>query len=256
MFPQTHVCFAEWITGTEGDHITLGSILPDMLIGGLFNHLESHSKGAEIYNFLKKHKTLLDFGNAVLTHGFVPKGLDYYGDEKYLDFEKGYCFEKARPFITQTVEACNIPPAMGWWKAHNIIEMGIELLVSSRDYYYDKFKSAFTNRVLISEVDEMLQDLWKANKLNLANRVEKFAGVIEQDKANAESLAKKYEMQMLVKHKVEIDTRKVARLIDKAAASVEPELNTFFSTAGRLVKDNIKNFTGKLIEEQSIRPPM
>lgn len=244
MFPQTHICFAEWITGKKGDPITLGSIFPDMLGGDLFNHYESHSKGEEIYVFLKKYNTLLDFGNGVLTHGFVPKGLDYYGDEKYLNFEKGYCFEMARPIITETVDACNIPPSMGWWKAHNIVEMGIELLVSSRDYYNDRFRSAFTNRVLISEVNEMLQNLWKDKNVNLPHRVEKFAGLIEQDKADAGALAKKYQMQMLHKHQVEIDTKKVSLLIEKAAASVEPELDIFFRTTGGLVKDSIKDLTG------------
>lgn len=243
MFPQTHIYFAEWITGAKGDSVTLGSILPDMLGGGLFNHYESHSKGEEIYRYLKKHQMLLTFGTAVLTHGFVPKGLDYYGDEKYQDFDKGYCFEKAKPFIKATVEACNIPPSMGWWKAHNIVEMGIELLVSSRDYYYDRLKSTFANRDLISEVDEMLNDLWIDNGLNFANRVEKFADIIEQDKADAESLAKKYRLQMILKHKVEIDTRKVAILIDKAALSVDNELDGFFTTISDLVKNNITSLT-------------
>jgi hypothetical protein len=243
LYPQTHIYFAEWITGTKGDSVTLGSILPDVLSGAVFNHYESHSKGAEIYAFLKKHKTLLTFGDALLTHGFVPKGLDYYGDEKYLDFEKGYCFEKARPFITETVEACNIPPSMGWWKAHNIVEMGVELLVSSWDYFSERIHSAFTNRVLISEVDEMLYELWKDNNIKLAHRVEKFAGVIEQNKADAESLAKKYRLQMIAKHKIEIDTRKVERLIDKAAETVAQELEQFFSTTGELVKNNITSFT-------------
>jgi len=173
----------------------------------------------------------------------VPKGLDYYGDEKYLDFEKGYCFEKAKPFILETVKACNIPLSMGWWKAHNIVEMGVELLVSSRDYYNDRLKSTFANRVLISEVDEMFHDLWKDNNLDFAHRVEKFAGLIEQDKADAESLAKKYKLQMLFKHKVDIDTGKVALLIEKAAASVDKELDKFFNTTGELVRSNITSFT-------------
>jgi hypothetical protein len=175
----------------------------------------------------------------------VPKGLDYYGDEKYMDFEKGYCFEKARPFISETVEACNIPLSMGWWKAHNIVEMGVELLVSSRDYYSDRLKSALTNRVLISEVAEMLQELWKDNDLGFSNRVEKFAGLIEQNKPNAESLAEKYRLQMIFKHKVDIDTKKVALLIEKAAASLDLELDQFFNTTGELVKNNIADLHWK-----------
>lgn len=246
LYPQTHVYFSETVLGKQADAISLGSILPDMLIGRHFNHYEAHSQGVDIYNFLKKHRSLLDFGKAVLTHGFIPKGLDYYGDEKYLDFEKGYCFEKARPFILKTVEACNIPPEMGWWKAHNIIEMGVELLVSSSGNYSERIQSALTNHCLISEVNEMLQAVWEEIDLKFVTRVERFTGYIELNKANAESLAQKYQIQMQFKHKVEIDTKKVARLIDRAAESVNDDSQAFFDTTTALVKENIEISTCKM----------
>ncbi|BAF60168.1 hypothetical protein PTH_1987 [Pelotomaculum thermopropionicum SI] len=239
MYPQTHVYFAENVLGKQGDDVTLGSVLPDMLIGGEFNHHQAHSKGEEIYRFIKKNGSLLDFGKAVVTHGFVPKGLDYYGDEKYLDFEKGYCFEKARPFILKTVEACNIPAEMGWWKAHNIIEMGVELLISSSGDYSERIKSAFANRLLVSGVDEMFRSLWKEKELNFISRVKRFAGFIEMGKATAVSLARKYRLQMLFKHQVEIDTKKVARLIYSAAESVNDDLQKFFDIVSMQVKENI-----------------
>ena len=241
MYPQTHVYFAEFILGRQGDSVTLGSILPDMLIGGDLNHLEAHSRGVEIFKFLEKHHSLFDFGKAALTHGFDPKGLDYYGDEKYLDFEKGYCFEKARSFVSETIESCNIPPEMGWWKAHNIIEMGVELLVSSKGYYYERIKSAFTNHSLISEVDEMLHCLWKNIDLKFMQRVERFSGLIVLEKPTAESLADKYRLQMHFKHRVEINTKKVARLIDRAAESVNEDIGDFFNTAASLVGESIEN---------------
>ncbi len=247
MYPQTHVYFAETILGRQSDSISLGSVLPDMLVGGYFNHCQAHSKGEEIYGFLlKRHHALLEFGKAVLTHGFVPKGLDYYGDEKYLDFEKGYCFEKARPFIQKTVEACNIPPEMGWWKAHNIIEMGVELLVSSSDRYNERLKSAFTNRVLVSGVDEALTSLWQDSKLEFAGRVKRFVGLVELEKAGAESLANKYGVQMRFKHHVEIDPKKVARLICEAADSVDGDVQIFFLNVASMVKKNIEHFEKKL----------
>ncbi|MDD2212615.1 MAG: hypothetical protein PHV56_06600 [Clostridia bacterium] len=235
------------ILGGQSDEITLGSILPDMLIDKGFNHCEAHSKGSEIYCFLKLHQTLLDFRKAVLTHGFVPKGLDYYGDEKYLDYEKGYCFEKARPFVLDTVEACNIPPEMGWWKAHNIIEMGIELLVSSSGDYSERIKNAFANRRLVTEIDEMLRELWKSQDIDFGRRVKKFAGLIEMERAGAISLAKKYQLQMQHKHQVGIDTKKVARLIERAAESVCGDLQDFFETAAGFVKDNIHS----LVKQES-----
>ena len=239
MYPQTHVYFAEIVLGKQGDDVTLGSIMPDMLIGRDFNHYEAHSTGAEMLAFLERHNSLLDFGKAVATHGFVPEGLDYYGDEKYLDFERGYCFEKARAFVQETVEACNIPPEMGWWKAHNIVEMGVELLVSSSGYYSERIKSALFNRCLIGEIDEMLHGLWKNNDLKFERRVERFAGFVEIERATADSLARKYQVQMQFKHQVEIDVPGVARLIDRAAESVNEDLAAFFDIASAMVKENI-----------------
>lgn len=241
MYPQTHVYFTEILAGRQSDQISLGSILPDMLVGDCFNHSEAHSKGAEIYCFLVKNRALPDFGQAVLTHGFVPKGLDYYGDEKYLDYEKGYSFEKARPFIKKTVEACNIPPEMGWWKAHNIVEMGVELLVGSSGDYSERLKSALTNRALVSEVDEMFHSLWRDKDLRFAKRVERFIGFIEIEKPSVESLAQKYRVQMSVKHKVEIDTKKTAHLIYQAAESVTSDLFQFFENTADSVKRNIED---------------
>jgi len=241
LYPQTHIYFAEIVLGKQGDAVTLGSILPDMLIGRDFNHYEAHSKGIEIYNFIDRGSYLRDFGEAVATHGFVPEGLDYYGDEKYLGFERGYCFEKARPLISKTVEACNIPPEMGWWKAHNIVEMGVETLISSTDRYSERIKSALCNRCLINDVEEVLHNLWKKNELKFAKRVEKFAGLVEIERATTDSLAKKYRLQMHLRHQVEIDVKKVTRLIGEAAEIVSLDLKEFFNVTAALVKNNIKN---------------
>lgn len=241
MYPQTHVHFAETLIGRKSDQISLGSILPDMLVGGCFNHLEAHSKGAEIYNFLVNNRSMLDFGQAILTHGFVPRGLDYYGDEKYLDFEKGYSFEKARPFIKKTIEACNIPFEMGWWKAHNIVEMGVELLVGASSDYSERLKSAFTNHVLVSEVNEMLYTLWPIEDLKFIKRAKRFLGFIEVEKPSVESLAKKYRLQMLIRHKVEIDTKKTAHLIYQAAESVTSDISLFYQNVTSSVKRNIED---------------
>lgn len=223
--------------------VTLGSILPDMLIGKDFNHYEAHSKGIELYNYAGEASAMRDFARAVATHGFVPKGLDYYGDEKYLDFEKGYCFEKARALIDKTVDACNIPLEMGWWKAHNIIEMGVETVISAMDYYSERVKNALYNRILISEIDEMVQGLWEKKDLNFARRAERFASFVEIERATADSLAQKYHIQMQFKHQVKIDVKKVARLIDDAAAIVTLDLTEFFDAAAVLVKQNIESMS-------------
>ncbi|MDD4170519.1 MAG: hypothetical protein PHD36_09775 [Desulfotomaculaceae bacterium] len=240
MFPQTHVFFAEIILEKQGDNITLGSILPDMLLGCGFSHAEAHSKGSDIYHFIRHDSYLKDFGRAVASHGFVPEGLDYYGDEKYQNFERGYCFEKARRLITKTVDACNIPPEMGWWKAHNIVEMGIEMLISSEDHYSEQIKSALNNKGLINDIDMLLHDLWRKKELDFAARLRKFAGLVEIAPASPDSLARKYHFQMRLKHKVDINVKKVAALIDEAAEEVALDISDFFINSSGMVKSNIR----------------
>jgi hypothetical protein len=214
-------------------------VLPDIIIGDCFNHCEAHSKGAEIYDFLVVNHSLLDFGQAVLTHGITPEGLDYFGDEKYLDYERGYCFERARPLIKETVKACNITPDMGWWKAHNIVEMAIEYIVGSAGHYSDWLKSAFANHALVSEVGDMLQSLWQDKELDFSRRVERFVGFIELEKPGIEALAEKYRMQMWYRHGAEVNTKKIAQLIHKAAGIVSDDLEQFFQITSALVKDNL-----------------
>ncbi|MCL6639240.1 MAG: hypothetical protein K6T80_06110 [Firmicutes bacterium] len=247
MYPQTHIFFAEKVLGRQNDSIALGSIFPDMIIGKSFTHQEAHSRGAELYRFLREKGALGDFRKAVVTHGFDPRGLDYYGDEKYLDYERGYCFEKGRPFVPATVMACNIPYEMGWWKSHNIIEMGIELLISAAGYYSEQIKSALTNRELIQEVDEMTRCLWRDSGLRFFDRARRFSGFVEVERATAASLAEKYRVQMRVKHGVEIDTRAVARLIDRAAGEVSGDVYGFFDDVAAAVKKNIASLDRETI---------
>ena len=239
MYCQTHLYFAERVLGQQNDRITLGCILPDMVIGGNFNHFEAHCLGLEIYGLRPANVAHLDLIRAVATHGFKPKGLDYYGDEQYLDFERGYCFEKARALTERTVDACNIPPEMGWWKAHNIVEMGVETIISARDNYYDRLRAALSNRQLVQEVDALLGQISGAGSVDLVLRAERFYGFIEKERATAESLANKYSRQMQMRHNVNIDATKVALLINDAAELVAADIMEFFEATAKLVTENI-----------------
>ena len=245
MYPQTHVYFAERVLGKKSDVITLGSIMPDMIIGSDIGHYEAHCKGLEINNLLSIDPSLKDLDRAVSTHGFKPKGLDYYGDEKYKDYERGYCFEKARVITERTVEACNIPSEMGWWKAHNIIEMGVETIISARDHYFVRLKSAMENEALIANIDHMLRQLCGKRSIDFVSRVQRFSGFIEKERASAVSLANKFHRQMWMRHNVEIDSEKVADLISDAADLVLVDLDDFFDVTAVLVRENLETLKNK-----------
>ena len=242
MYPQTHIYFAERVLGKQGDIISLGSILPDMLVGSrVGGHYQAHCIGLEFYRFLFEEDSLLpDFDRAVSTHGFDPKGLDYYGDEQYLDFERGFCFEKARAITERTVDICNIPTEMGWWKAHNVIEMGVETIISAQDDYCARLASALSNQDLINNVDETLRRMYGSKGIDFINRTERFSGFIEKERATAESLADKFYKQMWMRHNVRIDLKRMVLLINDAADLVSDELREFFDVTAEMVRDNLQ----------------
>jgi len=221
--------------GRTSDSITLGSLFPDMAINARMTHTMAHSMGKKILQICKDNSKLLDFARGVVTHGISPRGLDYYGDEKFPGCERGYCFEKGRSLVEQTIDACNIPAEMGWWKAHNIVEMGIELRVSNRGPFGQTIRRAFNNHRLINQIGNLLADITGYDRYQLKSRIAGFPDYIEIFQATPQSLANKYRIQMFARHRININTAKVARLIEAAAEQVEDDLAEFF----RVTNDNV-----------------
>ena len=237
MFPQTHVYFAEIVLGKMSDAVALGSIFPDMAIGAGVNRVISHSSGQEMYEFLASEAGLRDFALANITHGVSPDGLDYYGDEKNPPFERGYCFEKGRPLVESTIKACNIPAEMGWWKAHNIVEMGIEMRISTSGDYGGYLYKALHNQELVSSISDRLGEFYGVGFEPFARRMSNFPAYIDLTSSTAESLAVKYDYQMHYKHRIRINISQVAKLIEQASEIVEDDLEDFFlSVTGKVRK--------------------
>ncbi|HAP93253.1 MAG TPA: hypothetical protein DCM26_01350 [Desulfotomaculum sp.] len=228
MYPQTHVYFAEKVFGFLSPALVLGSIFPDIVAGIYPDRQESHGRGAEMLICMQQEEDLYDFARGVVTHGINPKGLDYYGDEKFLAFERGYCFEKGRPLVEETIRACNLPPKMGWWKSHNIIEMGIELHIKNQDRSR-ALAIAFANTSLIDKISEHIARFYATEPSHFRHRIHNFSHYIEISHITAESLASRYDVQMFTKHRLHIDTARVARLILRAAETVADDLDDFFA---------------------------
>ncbi len=241
MFSQTHVYFAHRVLGRINDAVVMGSIFPDMSIGVGVNREVTHSSGKEILEFLRQDDKLLDFALANITHGVKPDGLDYYSDETNPPFEKGYCFEKARPIINDTIAACNIPPEMGWWKAHNIIEMGVELIVSSSNDFSYLINDAFNNSLIIEYISNKMGIYYSINPQKFIRQINSFPALADLDKTTPISLAKKYDVQMYNKHGININIHEVARLVDLASEMVSDDLEDFFRSATEIVRNRINS---------------
>ena len=232
------------VLGHTTDAIIIGSLFPDLIISRQVEHLAAHSLGTELLPVVRENRPMADFARAIITHGITPQGLDYFGDEKYRDCERGYCFLKGLALVEQTIEACRIPPEMGWWKSHNIVEMGIELLISNRGSYGPLIRRAFNNEELIKQITNLLPEQTNCLNSGLKKRISGFGKIIEIDQASAESLAEKYRLQMHYRHDIDIDTNKVARLIKLAAEHVEDDLADFFRFSHASVSQELNKLTG------------
>ncbi|HAU31045.1 MAG: hypothetical protein XD78_0200 [Desulfotomaculum sp. 46_296] len=245
MYPQTHVFFAHKLFGLLSDALVLGSIFPDIAAGLYPDRNESHGKGADMLFLLQEKEELREFVLGVITHGIDPRGLDYYGDEKFLSYERGYCFEKGRLIVNETIEACNLPSSMGWWKSHNIIEMGIELFINN-SYCSMALESAFSNKVLVSEISNYMASFYTTEPNVFQNRIHNFFNYIEISKITAESLAARYDLQMYTRHEIHIDIPRVTGLIFKAGELIAEDFDDFFAHA-------LDNVNKSLLELQSQR---
>ena len=230
------------VLGHSSNAIIIGSLFPDLIISTQMEHIKAHSLGFELLSVIRDRHPLADFVRAIITHGINPPGLDYFGDEKYQDHERGYCFVKGLQIVDETIEYCHIPSELGWWKSHNIIEMGIELLISNQGNYCKAIKQAFNDQTLIEQITELLPLQTGYLEKGLQKRISGFERIIEIRRATPESLADKYRLQMLHRHGFNIDTEKVAQLIEKAAELVTSDLEDFF----RYAHTNVLNELNKI----------
>jgi len=245
MYPQTHVFFAEKVLGFLSDALALGSIFPDIAAGVCPTRHDSHGRGAELLDASREDQELFDFARGVITHGIDPKGLDYYGDEKYLSFERGYCFEKGRSLVEETIRACHLPPEMGWWKAHNIVEMGIELNIGSSGPYGEILVKTFANAPLIEKISRRMGRFYQLDPGVFLRRVHNFANYIDTSRVCARSLAACYDVQMFTRHRIHIDVERVTGLILRAAEIVSADFPDFFAFVLRDVQKTLLELDGE-----------
>ncbi len=231
MYPLTHLYFAEKVLGPLDDKIILGSIFPDVttLIGIDWNR--SHTLGLDLWrHFRVNNSCLTNFPLGVISHGIFPRGLDYYSDEKYGNFEKGYCFEKARPLIKSVVEACYISPDDGWWKAHNFIEMGVELYIhEKRPELLPLLQKSLANVVLIKKLCKELSFILGKDEDSLEKVFAVFRKFLEEEPFDAQVLAVRYQKQIYFRHNIEaIDLSKCQRIIKRGNKMVVTDIEEFF----------------------------
>lgn len=247
MYPLTHIYFARKALGFLDDAVILGSVFPDIIvITGLDWHL-CHTRGWVFWqHFQKEDKDLRNFSLGVITHGIEPKGLDYYSDKQYMDFEKGYCFEKARPLVDSVVDACYLPVADGWWKAHNFVEMGVEL------YIYEKqpelltlLRQAHANTALVRQLTRSFSPLLNKSELSLQKAFAIFRNAAAEP-FDLQRMAMRYQRQVFYRYNItSINLPKCREIILRSKKLIVPDIEEFFQNVKRMMSPTWKEICDK-----------
>jgi hypothetical protein len=241
MFPITHIWFSRRVLGYVNNMTVLGSVFPDTVIKCCLTYDQTHNVGWGLYDYFRDYSAEhLDFARAAITHTVNPKGLDYYGDEEYGTGYKGYCFQKAVEIEKEVISACNIPDKFGLWKAHNFIEMGIEMNIASENELLNEFHKGLTDRYLIDELSTRIDKYFGLKDTSSVDCFNKFTEFVELQELSSIALASRYNAQMQVKHGIKIDISKCSEIIEKSRAIVQEDFESFIDYCTEKVETMLK----------------
>jgi len=135
MFPLVHHYADKIISPLAEDHLMIfGGLFPDLASGGGMERNFAHECGALFYEWCRKNAPEgLLMARSVICHGTEPKGLDYYADEDWNGGPKGWCFHEGKKYMDGVRKATPLGEDYILWKAHNFVEMGLELLVLEKE---------------------------------------------------------------------------------------------------------------------------
>lgn len=234
MFPLTHAYAIGRLVPAAGPLHLLGALFPDAVLTSGLSWERTHRSGAALYAFLsERYPAGRPFAVGVISHGTAPPGLDYYGDQKYASFERGYAFEEARPYAARAAEICRLPEEMGWWKAHNFVEMALEWLLARRDPHLGKrVREALEHPAGLEELAPHLEAFFGPGKVAPGESLSAMLPFLALEPVTPETLAERYQRQVRLKHGVEaIHTAEAAALIEEIAAAIQPRCWAFLEDA-------------------------
>jgi len=146
-----------------------------------------------------------------------------------------YSFEEARPYAAQAAEICRLPADMGWWKAHNFVEMALEwLLARQAPSLAGQLQQAFeaaAGPVLHPALARLIPHLatfFGQDGKRLIHSLPAMAPFLAIGQVTPDTLAERYQRQVQLKHGVEaIQVSRAAALIAEIAAAIQPRCWAF-----------------------------
>ncbi|MCL2677973.1 MAG: hypothetical protein FWE85_02845 [Clostridiales bacterium] len=243
MFPLIHFYLNKQLRPPT-PFLALGGLFPDLgNICGL-ERQRSHYMGRDFFSWCESRAPhALDLARGVFYHGSTPGGADYYADEFWPGGEKGWCFQKGRPFMAQVARATCLPTDFIWWKSHNFVEMALELITIERQ--------PLLNRELLALVEDEPAQTEAARLLSLYagldeaqtrgafGRIKEIFTIEEvSPTALAQSQARAFERRFNVRN---ASVPLMAALLEEIAQVIAPEYDGLLSVIGKNMQAHAGN---------------
>ena len=239
MFPIAHAYLLERVIANPTNAHYLGCVWPDMLFDGPLTHHQTHREGLALLAFARAEAPeIVPFVRAALTHMAEPHGFDWFSDEAYEPgAERGYAFERARPFVDAVVTATEVDPQIGWWKAHNFTEMSFDMgLGRVYPHLGPAVAAACADGALVQMVTPPLARHFGVAAEALAANITNFPKSVALLDPTSQKLAEAYGLQLAFKHQVKNpDVAAMADIIERVWAAIAPDRDAFLAYSVREV---------------------
>lgn len=243
-----HSYVAERVTGKEHHNLYVGSLLPDLVpytvAVEIFDYVEFHDRGGEnLLGHLRvkaPESELLAIG--MLAHGKFC-GADLYNDVEYKG-GPGWAHQKKDPLIKEVEKCSGISHEMAVGRAHNFIELGLDLLILQKDpELVKRIAQALTNANL-EKISGYLSKCFQKDRGKILAGLHQLFGCFDpRDLNSAEGLARIWARQSagLPEHD-RVDIKKATQVIEKAADLIKGDWEEFLDFTVAKVRENLKPF--------------
>lgn len=245
MFPIVHHRINKAIFAHPSPLLILGALFPDMASTSGYNRNEAHIMGKAFASWCKLNAPwAMDLAKGIISHGCNPFGVDYYSDEFWPGGEKGWCFQQGVPWMPEVARATNLPENLIWWKAHNFVEMSLELLmIKENPNFNSDILTAIDDQAAVKEISQVLTAYAGLDQDKIAGAYHMVPEVFALAEVTPQNLAAKQGRAFRLRHQVyDYDLELMAELLRSMSISLGEVADPFLKQVEKLVGEILAKY--------------
>ncbi len=245
MFPIVHYYANRFIFPQVSSLMALGGLFPDLAAGMGIQRDDAHQMGDALYQFcINQQPQAVDFARGVLSHGVNPQGVDYYADESWPGCDKGWCFEEGKRWMAALAKVSHLPDNLLWWKSHNFIEIGFELLIDeAQPEIKRQIIAALANRPAMEQACNLIASFCGISPEAAEKVFLQTPNIFALQQVTPFTLAEKQAAAFALRHNVgNADVSGMAQLLQQIRDDLRPRGHDYLQQVFALVKHNLQRY--------------